>query len=152
MLNIYGVIQGNTIVVQHPLGFPDGQEIVGTIEEINKPPEEPLPPDFPRVELWADRLVFDSKVNPAGERIVKGTTLEAEPLVKEIAEGKTDEEMLGAHPELTAEDVAALRVFSRVPGGLRRSLGAWAEDAEELDKYLEWIRQNKKIRRREIDD
>ena len=144
MLTIQCVVQGNTIVLHHPLGLADGQEISGIIDEINKPPEEPLPPDFPRVELWADRLVFDSKVNPAGERIVKGTTLEAEPLVKEIAEGKTDEELLHAHPELTSEDVAALRVFSRVPSGLRQSLGGWAEDAEELDKYLEWLRQRRK--------
>lgn len=31
------------------------------------------------------------------------------------------------------------------PGeGLRRSFGAWAEDAEELDAYLEWNRQQRK--------
>jgi hypothetical protein len=31
------------------------------------------------------------------------------------------------------------------PGeGLRRSAGAWAEDAEKLDKYLDWIRQQRK--------
>jgi hypothetical protein len=34
------------------------------------------------------------------------------------------------------------------PGeGLRRAFGAWAEDAEELDKYLEWSRQQRKIGR-----
>jgi hypothetical protein len=34
------------------------------------------------------------------------------------------------------------------PGeGLRRAFGAWAEDAEDLDKYLEWNRQQRKIRR-----
>lgn len=38
------------------------------------------------------------------------------------------------------------------PGeGLRRSAGAWAEDAEELDKFLEWNRQRRKIGRREIE-
>lgn len=32
------------------------------------------------------------------------------------------------------------------PGeGLRQSFGAWAEDAEELDKYLEWNRLQRKI-------
>jgi hypothetical protein len=35
--------------------------------------------------------------------------------------------------------------------GLRRSAGAWAEDAEELDKFLEWNRQRRKIGRREIE-
>jgi hypothetical protein len=38
------------------------------------------------------------------------------------------------------------------PGeGLRRSFGAWAEDAEELDRYLEWNRQHRKISRPEIE-
>jgi hypothetical protein len=31
------------------------------------------------------------------------------------------------------------------PGeGLRRSFGAWAEDADELDAYLEWNRRQRK--------
>lgn len=34
------------------------------------------------------------------------------------------------------------------PGeGLRRAFGAWADDAEELDRYLEWNRQQRKIGR-----
>ena len=38
------------------------------------------------------------------------------------------------------------------PGeGLRRSFGAWAEDAEELDKFLEWSRQQRKLGRRELE-
>jgi hypothetical protein len=38
------------------------------------------------------------------------------------------------------------------PGeGLRRSFGGWAEDAEELDQFLEWNRQQRKINRPEID-
>jgi len=37
------------------------------------------------------------------------------------------------------------------PGeGLRRAFGAWAEDAAELDQYLEWNRQQRKLNRREI--
>ncbi|HPD29964.1 MAG TPA: hypothetical protein PLL20_08220 [Phycisphaerae bacterium] len=36
------------------------------------------------------------------------------------------------------------------PGeGLRRSAGAWADDAEGLDRYLEWNRQQRKLGRRE---
>ena len=39
------------------------------------------------------------------------------------------------------------------PGeGLRQAFGAWAEDAEELDKYLDWTRQQRKVGRREIED
>ena len=38
------------------------------------------------------------------------------------------------------------------PGeGLKRAFGAWAEDAAELDKYLEWNRQQRKRSRRELD-
>ena len=38
------------------------------------------------------------------------------------------------------------------PGeGLRRSFGAWADDAEDLDKYLDWNRQQRKIGRPEIE-
>ena len=38
------------------------------------------------------------------------------------------------------------------PGeGLRRSFGAWADDAEELDRYLEWNRQQRKVGRPEIE-
>ena len=34
------------------------------------------------------------------------------------------------------------------PGdGIRNSAGGWAEDAEELDKYLEWNRQQRKVTR-----
>jgi hypothetical protein len=39
------------------------------------------------------------------------------------------------------------------PGeGLRRAFGAWAEDAEELDKYLECNRQQRKLYRPEIEE
>jgi hypothetical protein len=45
------------------------------------------------------------------------------------------------------EEVAKL-----APGeGLRRSFGAWAEDAEELDEYLAWNRENRKLDRPEIE-
>jgi hypothetical protein len=38
------------------------------------------------------------------------------------------------------------------PGeGLRRAFGGWAEDAEELDQFLEWNRQQRKIDRPEIE-
>lgn len=38
------------------------------------------------------------------------------------------------------------------PGeGLRRAFGAWVEDADELDRYMEWNRQQRKIGRPEIE-
>jgi hypothetical protein len=37
------------------------------------------------------------------------------------------------------------------PGeGIRRSAGGWADDAAELDEYLAWNRERRKIGRREI--
>jgi hypothetical protein len=38
------------------------------------------------------------------------------------------------------------------PGeGLRRAAGAWADDPEGLEEYLEYLRQQRKVGRREID-
>ncbi len=38
------------------------------------------------------------------------------------------------------------------PGeGLRRSAGAWADDIEGLDRYLEWNREQRKRGRRELE-
>jgi hypothetical protein len=59
--------------------------------------------------------------------------------------------MLGAHRELTREDLAALRAYAEAPVGIRRSFGGWAEDAEELDEFLEWNRQRRQLSRREIE-
>lgn len=115
------------------------------------PADAPVPEDIPPVESWVDRLVFDSAVEPI-ERIVKGTRLTAEALVAEIDQGRSDEQMLHVHSELSKEDLQALRQYARWPVGLRRSCGAWEEDAEELDKYLEWTRQQRKTGRREIED
>ena len=41
---------------------------------------------------------------------------------------------------------------SRLPPGeeIRRAFGGWAEDAEELDAYLEWNHQRRKLSRPEI--
>ena len=35
--------------------------------------------------------------------------------------------------------------------GLRHAFGAWADDAEQLDKYLDWNQQRREISRPEID-
>jgi hypothetical protein len=38
------------------------------------------------------------------------------------------------------------------PGeGIRRSAGAWAEDGEDLDRFLEWSRQQRSIDRPELE-
>ena len=77
-------------------------------------------------------------------------------VVKGIVRGKTIE--LEREPGLPeGEEVTVTMQLSHQrklpPGeGLRRAFGAWAEDAEELDKFLEWNRQQRKHGRRELDE
>lgn len=41
----------------------------------------------------------------------------------------------------------------RLPAGegIRRSAGAWADDAEGLEEFLEWNRQQRKVSRRNLE-
>jgi uncharacterized protein (DUF433 family) len=148
-MTIQGVIRGKTIELASAPEIPDGQTVTVTIEPMvsqmaaAKPNAAPPP-----VESWLDRLVFDPSVEPLG-RVVKGTRLLAESLVHELEQGRSDAEMMRAHQELTPEDMSALRCYAHWPAGLRRSFGGWAEDAGELDQYLQWTRQQRKISRRE---
>lgn len=55
-----------------------------------------------------------------------------------------------ASPELTAKDVETLREYVRAPDWIRQTAGAWAEDGVELDEYLGWARQQRKVGPRAI--
>jgi len=140
-------IHGRSIELPWELGLPEGHVIEVTIKtcpEVESPPE-------PQVPWWLERL----EVNPAvvrGKFVIKGTDVRADALVSLVEEGKSDGELLHAHPELTPQDVNAVRAYAKVPLGLRRSFGAWAEESEELDQYLEWTRQQRKVSRRTIED
>jgi uncharacterized protein (DUF433 family) len=133
-----GVIRGRTIELTSEPGLPDGQEVRIEIHPVE---------DTPR---WLERLVVDHSVRP-GALIVKGTRLLVEDLAGLVESGRTDDDLLGQHPELSPEDVAAVRQYTLVPSGLRSSFGGWAEDAEELDEYLDWTRRQRKVGRREVD-
>jgi uncharacterized protein (DUF433 family) len=98
---------------------------------------------------WLKRLVVDPAVLP-GKLVIKGTRLPVDDLVQLAAEGRTDDELLQLHPELTPDDFETIRQYAHVPEGLRRSFGGWVEDAEELDEYLAWTRQQRTARRPEI--
>lgn len=146
MMTVCGVIHGKTIELDQEPDWPEGERVTVTIEHATPAQDGSVP----GVEHWADRLIFDSAISPT-ERIIKGTRLPADLLVAELEQGCRDEQMLEAHPELTREDLAALRAYARTPIGIRRSFGGWAEDAEALDEFLKWNRQRRKLSRREIE-
>jgi uncharacterized protein (DUF433 family) len=139
MTTINGVIHGKTIELDKAPGLPDGQAVKVDIRPVEEPP------------AWLERLVVDPTVRP-GKYVIKGTRLIVDDLVQLVEQGKSDQELCQLHPELKPADVEAVRHYARVPEGLRLSFGGWVDDAEELDKYLEWTRQQRKIPRREIPD
>lgn len=139
MATILGVIHGKTIELEQEPGLAEGQRVAVDVRLVDEPP------------AWLERLVVDPAVK-LGKFVIKGTRLLVDDLVQLVEEGRSDQELRQLHPELTSADVEAIRLYARVPEGLRRSFGGWAEDAEELDKYLEWTRQQRKLRRREIED
>ena len=53
---------------------------------------------------------------------------------------------------MTNESGYAVGNYARLPEAMRRSVGAWTEDADELDEYLEWKRRQRKRGRRQIED
>jgi hypothetical protein len=71
--------------------------------------------------------------------------------VRGVVHGKTIE--LSEEPGLPEGQAVAVTLeplaVKEAPGeGLRRAFGAWAEDGEELDRFLEWNRQQRKLGRR----
>jgi uncharacterized protein (DUF433 family) len=148
MAIVHGVIHGKTIELETEPGLDDGQAVsveIRPIMRIETQPNQPTPP------WWMEQLDVDPSVR-RGKFVVKGTRLLADTLVDQLEAGNTDLELLQAHPELTPTDVAALREYAKVPIEMRRSFGAWAEESEELDEYLEWTRQHRKVSRRRIEE
>jgi uncharacterized protein (DUF433 family) len=132
-----GVIRGRNIELETDSGLPEGQRVAVEVRPIEEPP------------TWLQRLAVDPAVRP-GKFVIKGTRLLVDDLVRLVGEGRTDEDLRKLYPELAPPDLEAIHQYARVPEGLRHSFGGWAEDAEELDRYLEWTRQQRKARRREI--
>ena len=137
MATIQGVIHGKTIELERESGLPEGQRVAVEVCPLDERP------------AWLERFVVDPAVMP-GKFVIKGTRLLVDDLVQSVANGRTDEELRQLHPELTSADLEAVRNYARVPEGLRRSFGGWVEDAEELDKYLDWTHQQRKVRRPEV--
>jgi uncharacterized protein (DUF433 family) len=139
MIASQGVIHGKTIELEQELGLAEGQRVAVDVRLVDEPP------------AWLGRLVVDPAVN-AAKLVIKGTRLLVDDLVRLVEEQRNDRQLRQLHPELTPADLEAIRQYARVPAGLRQSFGGWAEDAEELDKYLEWTRQQRKVRRREVEE
>lgn len=139
MATIHGVIHGKTIELECEPGLPEGQRIAVEVRPLDEPP------------AWLERFAVDPTVGP-GKLVITGTRLVVDELVHRVDEGRTDEDLRQAYPELSSADLDAVRNYARVPEGIRRSFGGWVEDAEELDEYLDWTRRQRKLRRREIQE
>lgn len=163
MATIHGVIHGNTIELSEAPGLPDGQRVVVQLQPADEPPTERperedkhlgavggKPADEPLPE-WLEHFTVDPAIAPA-KIIVKGTRLLAQDLAKLVEEGHRDDELRRLHPELTAGDIDALHHYVKVPATLRGLFGAWADEAEELDKFLEERRLQRQVHRRWIDE
>jgi hypothetical protein len=74
--------------------------------------------------------------------LIKGTRLLVDDLEQLVDEGRGDKDLRQTYPELSAADLEAVRNYSRVPEGMRRSFGGWAEDAKELDESKPARNQN----------
>jgi uncharacterized protein (DUF433 family) len=144
-----GIIHGKSIELSQETGLPEGQEVSVEIRPVPGRGSAPVFDPAAPLPLWLERFDVDPAVK-LGKFIVKGTHLLADDLVQLVEDGRSDDEIQRLHPELTSEDVDAVRHYSHIPRGLRRACGAWAEDAEELDNYLDWNRQQRKLGRREI--
>lgn len=74
--------------------------------------------------------------------------------IRGVIHGKTIE--LDQEPGLPDGEqvVVTVQRAERLPPGegLRRAFGAWAEDAEELDRFMEWNREQRQISRPEIEE
>ena len=58
-----------------------------------------------------DRITVDPKIM-FGKPIIKGTRVPVELILRKIAEGMTDGEILAHHPHLTAADIRAAAAFA----------------------------------------
>lgn len=81
---------------------------------------------------------------------------QTQTVLKGIVHGKTielnHESGLPDGQEVTVSIQPLPLVQQLPPGeGIRRSAGAWGDDPDGLDKYLEWNRRQRKIGRREIE-
>src|SRR5262245_47837125 len=110
-MTMQGVIHGKTIELEREPGFPEGQAVTVEIRPIPaKTPagDEPPPP------WWLEHLDIDPSVR-VGKFVIKGTRLLVDALVEELEAGRSEQELLHAHPELKEKDAAAVREYAKTP-------------------------------------
>ncbi|MGH7139945.1 MAG: DUF433 domain-containing protein [Pirellulales bacterium] len=137
-------VHDGTIELPCNLALPEGHIVEVTIRTCpDVESTEPPPPE------WLEHFTVDAAIAPA-KIIIKGTRLLAEDVAKLVEEGHSDEDLRRLHPELTADDIDALHHYVKVPATLRRLFGAWADEADELDKCLEELRRLRAIPSRDL--
>jgi uncharacterized protein (DUF433 family) len=62
-------------------------------------------------ENWRHRILIDPAIHH-GEPCIRGTRVPVSVIVGSIADGNTPEQILGAWPQLTSEDVKAALKFA----------------------------------------
>jgi uncharacterized protein (DUF433 family) len=58
-----------------------------------------------------ERIVIDPKIM-FGKPVIRGTRITVELILRKLAEGMTNEEILEHHPHLTVEDIRAATAFA----------------------------------------
>lgn len=58
-----------------------------------------------------ERIETDPKVM-FGKPVIRGTRVTVEQILRELGQGATPEEVVAAHPRLTADDVRAAQAFA----------------------------------------
>lgn len=106
------MIHGKTIELDREPGLDDGPEVSVEIRPIVL---EATQTDQPASPWWLEQLDVDPTVR-RGKFVVKGTTLLADALVDQLDIGKTDSELLQAHPELTNLDASDAVGHARAVG------------------------------------
>lgn len=58
-----------------------------------------------------ERIVVDPKIM-FGKPVIKGTRITVELILRKLAEGMTDAQILAHHPHLTVDDIRAAAAFA----------------------------------------
>ena len=61
---------------------------------------------LPPLTMTTDRIEIDPNVM-MGKPVIRGTRIKVELLLRKLAEGATEDELLDAYPRLTREDIRA---------------------------------------------